>query len=69
MITKPEITVSVCMATYNRQDYVAGQIGSRRLNPQNTTPKKMRPLVTILRARIMLVRALSVAVLRKLGRR
>ena len=41
---------------------------ARRLHDQNTTPKTMRPLAVIVRARIMLLRALSVAVLRRLGR-
>lgn len=37
MITKPEIGVSVCMAPYNGQDYVAEQIGSivQKLSPED----------------------------------
>lgn len=42
---------------------------ARRLHDQNTTPKTMRPLTTIFRARAMLVRALYVAVARKVGKR
>lgn len=42
---------------------------ARRLHEQNTTPKTMRSLKTIFRARAMLLRAFSVAVVRKLGNR
>lgn len=47
--------------------HVAAPTVARRLHDENTTPKSRRPVAVILRARIMLLRAIFVALGRKPG--
>ncbi|KQQ80321.1 glycosyltransferase [Arthrobacter sp. Leaf137] len=47
--------------------HVAAPTVARRLHDENTTPKSRRPVAVILRARIMLLRAIFVALGRKRG--
>ncbi len=47
--------------------HVAAPTVARRLHDENTTPKSRRPVSVILRARIMLLRAIFVALVRKPG--
>ena len=47
--------------------HVAAPTVARRLHDENTTPKSRRPVAVILRARIMLLRAIFVALGRKSG--
>ncbi|SDT42880.1 Glycosyl transferase family 2 [Pseudarthrobacter equi] len=49
--------------------HVAAPTVARRLHDENTTPKSRRPVAVILRARIMLLRAIFVALVRKPGTR
>lgn len=54
------------VANINRQmAHVESATVARRLHEQNTTPKTRRPISTIIRARIMLLRAFFVALNRK----
>jgi glycosyltransferase involved in cell wall biosynthesis len=54
------------VANINREmAHVEPATVARRLHEQNTTPKKRRPISTIIRARIMLLRAFFVALSRK----
>ena len=49
--------------------HVAAPTVARRLHDENTTPKSRRPVAVILRARVMLLRAIFVALGRKLATR
>jgi len=56
------------VANLNRSmAHVAAPTVARRLHDENTTPKSRRPVAVILRARIMLLRAIFVALGRKPG--
>ncbi|GGH97686.1 glycosyltransferase [Arthrobacter liuii] len=58
------------VANLNREmAHVEPATVARRLHEQNTTPKSRRPISVIVRARIMLLRAFSVALSRKLRAR
>jgi glycosyltransferase involved in cell wall biosynthesis len=61
--------IAVVANLHREMAHVEEATVARRLHEQNTTPKSRRPLAVIVSARIMLLRAFAVAVMRKLRNR